>query len=115
MDSEIKMPDAKALYNTIKHILESDADCEVKLKANGDLIVTNEKGGLLYTWPKNILESWDNGKTPLDELKNNLKNITEQNTSAAIMVRPPNQVANVLKDSTLFPKGRVLTTSSEDW
>ena len=92
-----------------------DRTVKFKLKTNGDLIVTNEKGGLLYTWPKNKLESWDNGKTPLDELKNNLKNVTEQNTSAAIMVRPPNQVANVLKDSTLFPKGRVLTTSSEDW
>jgi uncharacterized protein YbaA (DUF1428 family) len=92
-----------------------DRTVKFKLKANGDLIATNEKGGLLYTWPKNKLESWDNGKTPLDELKNNLKNVTEQNTSAAIMVRPPNQVANVLKDSTLFPKGRVLTTSSEDW
>jgi len=39
MDSEIKMPDAKALYNTIKHILESDADCEVKLKANGEVAI----------------------------------------------------------------------------
>ena len=92
-----------------------DRTVKFKLKANGDLIVTNEKGGLLHTWPEKKLESWDNGKTPLDELKNNLKNMTEQNTSAAIMVRPPNQVANVLKDSTLFPKGRVLTTSSEDW
>lgn len=35
----VKMPSAEALYKTIKHILESEADCEVKLKANGEVAI----------------------------------------------------------------------------
>ena len=37
--SNVKMPSAETLWKTIKHILENEADVEIKVKANGEVAI----------------------------------------------------------------------------
>ncbi len=37
--SDVKMPSAETLWKTIKRILESEADVEIKVKANGEVAI----------------------------------------------------------------------------